>query len=81
MGRGATKKPGNQIIKRLLVIKENQISQVHEFSTVLCMQRCKSLGVLKSFLCFAPYPSRASYLLFSILNQGAPAGPGAGLMA
>ena len=37
-------------IKRLLLIKENQISQVKEFSAFLCMGRCKSLGSLKSFL-------------------------------
>ena len=41
---------GSQNIKSLLVIKENQISQVKEFSTFLCMGRCKSLGSLKSFL-------------------------------
>ena len=37
-------------IKRLLLIKENQISQGKEFSAFLCMGRCKSLGSLKSFL-------------------------------
>ena len=30
--------------KKLLLIKENWISQVKEFSTFLCMGRCKSLG-------------------------------------
>ena len=37
-------------VKRLLLIKENQISQVKEFSTFLYMGRCRSLGSLKSFL-------------------------------
>ena len=37
-------KPGSQNIKRLLLIKNNQISQVNKFSTFLCMGRCKSLG-------------------------------------
>ena len=41
---------GSRNIKRLLLIKENQISQVKEFSTFLCMGRWKSLGSLKSFL-------------------------------
>ena len=31
-------------------LKENQISQVKEFSTFLLIGRCKSLGSLKSFL-------------------------------
>ena len=36
---------------RLLSIKENQISQVEEFSAFLCvMGRCKNLGSVKSFL-------------------------------
>ena len=35
--------------KRLLFIKENQISQVKEFSDCLCMRRGKSLDSLKSF--------------------------------
>ena len=44
-------KPGSWNIKRLLLlIKENQISQVNECSAFLCMGRCKSLGSLKSFL-------------------------------
>ena len=36
--------------KMLLLFKENEISQVKEFSAFLCMGRCKSLGSLKSFL-------------------------------
>ena len=43
------KKPGSWNIKRLLLIQENQI-----FSTFLCMGRCKSLGLWKSFLWKAP---------------------------
>ena len=41
---------GSLNIKRLLLIKENQLSQVKEFSTFLCVGRCKSLGLLKSCL-------------------------------
>ena len=32
-----------------MIIKENQTSQVNEFSAFLCLGRCKSLGSLKSF--------------------------------
>ena len=39
-----------QVVKRLLLIKEKQISQVKEFGAFLCTGRCKSLGSLKSFL-------------------------------
>ena len=35
---------------------------------ILCMGRCKSLGSLKLFLWYAPWLSRASILLFLILN-------------
>ena len=48
---------GSLNIKRLLLIKENQISQVKEFSTFLCIGRCKSLSSLESFL---PYASQLS---------------------
>ena len=41
---------GSLNVKRLFLIKENQITQVKEFSAFLCMERCKSLGSLKSFL-------------------------------
>ena len=41
---------GSLKVKRLLLMKENQISQVKEFSAILCMGRCKSLGSLNSFL-------------------------------
>ena len=39
-------------IKILLLIKENQISEVKEFSVFLCMGRYKSLGSLKSFISY-----------------------------
>ena len=55
---------GSLIIKGLLIIKENQISQVKEFSTFLCTGRCKTLGSLKSFLSYASQPSGASILFF-----------------
>ena len=35
-------------IKRVLLIEENQISQVKEFSDFLFMGTCKNLGSLKS---------------------------------
>ena len=38
------------IAKVFLGIKENQISQVKEFSVFLCMGRSRSLGSVKSFL-------------------------------
>ena len=39
-----------QDVKKLLLIKESQVSQVKEVSTFLCMGRRKSLGSLKPFL-------------------------------
>lgn len=48
-------KPGSQNIRTLLLIKENQISQVNEFSTFLRMGICKSLGSSKSFLWCTSY--------------------------
>ena len=41
---------GSLNIKRLLLIKENQISPVKELSAFLCMGRCRSLDSLKTFL-------------------------------
>ena len=41
---------GSLNIKRLLLIKDNQICLVKEFGAFLCVGRCKSLGSLKSFL-------------------------------
>ena len=40
-------KPGSLNIKRLLLIKENPISQVRELNSFLCMGRRRSLGSLK----------------------------------
>ena len=43
---------GSLNIKRLLLIKENRLSQVKEFSMFLCVGRRKSLGLLKSCIWF-----------------------------
>ena len=43
-------KTGSWNIKRLLLIKEIQTSQVNESSAFLWTGRCRSLGSLKSFL-------------------------------
>ena len=48
------KTPGSWNIKTLLLIKENQTSPVNEFSPLLCMERCKNLDLLKSFLWYTP---------------------------
>ena len=55
---------GSLNIKRLLLIKENQISQVKEISIFLCMGRRKSLCPLKLLLSYAHHLSGAS-ILFS----------------
>ena len=54
-------------------------SQVNDFSAFLCMGKCKSLSLLKSFLSYTSYLPRASILFFSILDspQGAPWGAAA----
>ena len=49
-------------------MKENQISQVKEFSGFLCLHRYRSLGSLKSFLWYTPQLSGASILCFLILT-------------
>ena len=69
-------------IKRLWLIKENQISQVKEFSAFLCMGRCKSLGSLKSFLWYASQLSGA-YILVSTswVFSGLTVGSGCSLLA
>ena len=61
-------------VRRLLLIKEKQISQGKEFSALLWMGGCKSLGSPKSFLWYAPQLSGASILCFHILSQGSPYG-------
>ena len=53
------------IKKKVLLIKGKQVSWVKEFSTVLCMGRCKSLGSLKSFLSYESQLSGTSILWFS----------------
>ena len=63
--RSLQQRAGSLNIKILLLIMENQISQVKEFYTFLCMGRCKSLGSLKSFLSYASLLSEATILTFS----------------
>ena len=58
----------NLNIKRLLLIKESQISQVKEFSNFLCTRICKSLDSLKSLLSHSPQQCGASTLCVHILN-------------
>ena len=53
---------GSLNIKRLLLAKENQISQIKELSAFLFMGRYESLGSLKSFLACASQLSGASIL-------------------
>ena len=43
-------RPDRQNIKRSLLIKENQTSQIKEFNAFPGMGRYKSLGALKSLL-------------------------------
>ena len=45
---------GGLNVKGSLLVKENQISQVKEFSAFLCLVRCKSLGSLNSSRWQAP---------------------------
>ena len=59
---------GNLVIKRLLLIKGNQISQVKVCSAFLCMGKCKSPDSLKSFLSYA---SQLSGPLFFVFQSGA----------
>ena len=59
---------GRLNIKRLLLIKENQITQVKAFSSFLCNGRCKGLGSLKSLLSYTPQLSMVSILCFHILS-------------
>ena len=60
------KTPGSWNIKRLLLVKEKAESQVNEFSTFLCMGRCRMLIEIISLICtlaiWGPYPA------LSILN-------------
>ena len=52
-------------MSRLLWTKENQTSQGKEFRAFLCMRTCKSLGSLKSFLCYAPQFSGLASCVFT----------------
>ena len=52
-------------IKRLLLIKENQISQVKEFSTFLCMGGCKKESGLTEIIPFISVSAiRGQHLMF-----------------
>ena len=62
-------KTGSRSIKGSLLIKENQMFQMKEFSAFLCIGRCKSLGSLNSFLWYAPQLSGARILCFLILSS------------
>ena len=89
MGRGAklhrsfaTK--GRESEHQKIIIKENQISQVKEFSALLHVGRYKSLGSLIPFLSYAPQLSGASTLCFyilSFLSSGLTIGSDCDLMA
>ena len=63
-------RPGSQKVKRLLLMKENQISQGNEFSAFLCMGRCRSLDSLKSFLWYALCLGSVSCLFSSWVPLG-----------
>ena len=55
---------GSLKMKILLLIKEKQISQVKKFSHFLCMEKYKSLGLLKSFLSYVSQLSWAGSYFF-----------------
>ena len=66
---------GNRDIKRLLLMKENQVSQVNEFSAFLCMGRCWSLGSLKySFDVHLSYLGPVSCAFSSRMSSGCTTG-------
>ena len=60
---------GSLNIKRLLLIKEHQISQIKEFSTFLCMGKWKSLDSLKSFFSCISAISWSLPCVFHILSS------------
>ena len=73
-------------IKRLLLIKENQITQVKGFSAFLCMGRYRNLGSLRQFLSHAPQlPGASASILcshiLSFRSSGLTVGSGYSLMA
>ena len=55
--------------KTLLLIKENQMSQVKEFSAFLSMGRCKRLGSRQSSLWYGPQLPVAGIPVFSSLSS------------
>ena len=63
---------GNLNIKRLLLIKKKQISQVKESCPFLCTVRCKNLGLLKLFLPYASQLSGTSILRFDFSHYTVP---------
>ena len=73
---------GSFNIKRLLLIKENQISQVKGFSAFLCMGICKSLWSLKySFQMHLSYLGQNAVFFPSWVPLGLTIGSGCSLMA
>ena len=73
---------GSLNIKRLLIIKENQIFQAKEFRTFVCMGRCKSLDSLRSFLWYAPrLLGPVSYIFHILSSSESPLESGYYLMA
>ena len=73
-------------IKSLLLIKENQITQVKGFSAFLCMGRYRNLGSLRQFLSHAPQlPGASASILcshiLSFRSSGLTVGSGYSLMA
>ena len=61
--------------KRLLLIEENQLSQIKEFSTSLCMGRCKCVGSLThSLYKHLSYLGPVSCVFTSWLSSLAPLG-------
>ena len=72
---------GSLNVKRLLLIKENQISQVKEFSVFLCMGRCKSLGSYQIADMHLSYLGPVSCVFTSWLSSGLTIGSGCSLMA
>ena len=69
------KNPGRGNIKRLLLINENQISRVNEFSALLFMGRYKHLVLLElSFDLHLDYQGPISCFSASWIPQGEPSG-------
>ena len=58
-----------RLIKRLLLIKENQISQVKEFSTFLCMGGCKKESGLTEIILIIFFAAEDGEALYSQQKQ------------